>query len=227
MDIKDDAVYAIKDAFELTKIPERTLSRIAQKGEYKKKLFIVNKMDRRYVFKGFQLKEILKIIEKNKKPLANTFAKPSPLAKKNTPGAPINIADLQNLKLEDIMEHDFKFKREGEFPKEGNFVFVPKDFVYAEYTEFEYKDAEDKLKEWQYQKQLLLDQQKTFDNLIKTQKEQTLFYKNQVKYYQKLADRTLTMHEKLLETIQTQTKDHFIDTTIRAKKTDWSKKDKK
>ena len=31
------------------------------------------------------------------------------------------------------------------------------------------------------------------------------------------------MHEKLLETIQTQTKDHFIQTTISAKNTEWKK----
>ena len=33
------------------------------------------------------------------------------------------------------------------------------------------------------------------------------------------------MHEKLIETIQTQTKDRFIDTTIRAKKIDYNSLD--
>jgi len=227
LDIKDDMLYTIKESSKIADIPERTLSRIALK-------IGARKIDRQYLFSGGQIKTIVEQRNRtnSKKDNVSPTSRHSPNVSPNVSPKKggensFSVADIQDLKLEDIINQDFKFKREGEFPKEGNFVFVPKDFVYAEYTEWEYKEAEDKLKEWQYQKQQLIDQQKTFDNLIKTQKEQTLFYKNQVKYYQKLADRTLSMHEKLLETIQTQTKDRFIDTTIRAKKTDWNKKDKK
>jgi lipopolysaccharide export LptBFGC system permease protein LptF len=205
-------IYTVKEASTKTSIPVRTIQHFCKRDNVRKKLNVYQITD--VVLEGW-------IVSNAKKP------RKLKVARAIAQDVALSVADIQKLNLDEIEDFEFKFRREGEFPKEGNFVFVPKDFVYAEYTEFEYKDAEDKLKEWQYQKQLLLDQQKTFDNLIKTQKEQTLFYKNQVKYYQKLADRTLTMHEKLLETIQTQTKDHFIDTTIRAKKTDWSKKDKK
>jgi len=135
----------------------------------------------------------------------------------------LNIADLQHLKLDDIEDFQFKFKRPGEFPKEGTFFFVPSEYDFAEYRPGEYADAEEKLQEWKYQKKELIEQKKTFENLIKSQKEQKDFYKGQLEYYQKLADRTLDMHSGLLETIQTQTKSHFIESTIRAKKTEWKK----
>jgi|TARA_R110000737_G_C14505975_1_gene472781 hypothetical protein len=217
MDIKPDSWYPIAAAAKISGIPKRTLQKHAKDND-------LRRIGNRYMYYGFELTELIELKEKIETKPAQSAERAT---QKKVGANSFTIPKIQDFKLDDIEKQEFKFKRPGQFPKEGNFVFVPKDLVYAEYTEWEYKDAEDKLKEWQYQKQLLLDQQKTFDNLIKTQKEQTLFYKDQVKYYQKLADRTLSMHEKLLETIQTQTKDHFIDTTIRAKKTDWSKKDKK
>ena len=147
----------------------------------------------------------------------------APAPSKNKTGATLNIADLQNLKLEEIEEFEFKFKRPGEFPKEGSFVFIPSEYDFAEYKPGEYADAEEKLKEWKHQKQALISQKIDFERLIKSQREQKEFYKGQLEYYQKLADRTLDMHAKLLETIHTQTKDHFIESTIRAKNTDWKK----
>tara|TARA_R110000823_G_scaffold2220_3_gene9149 strand:+ start:105 stop:758 length:654 start_codon:yes stop_codon:yes gene_type:complete len=217
MDIKDANFYSIKESIEITQIPKRTLQRLAQTNN-------VRRIDRRYLFTGADLKKIIKEREQAPKEVAPAPANNAPAPIQNKP---LNIADLQHLELEDIENFQFKFKRPGEFPKEGTFFFIPGEYDFAEYGPGEYADAEEKLQEWQYQKQELIDQKVNFERLIKSQKEQKEFYKGQVEYYQKLADRTLDMHSRLLETISNQTKDHFIETTIRARNTDWKKDNKK
>jgi len=217
MEIKGDNWYPISVASKITGIPKRTLQKHAKDNE-------LRRIGNRYMYYGYELTELIELKEKIETKPAQRVERAT---QKKSGADVLSVANIQGLKLDDIENEDFKFKRPGQFPKEGNFVFVPKDLVYVEYYPGEHEEAEAKLKEWQNQKQELIDQQKTFENLIKSQREQKEFYRDQVKYYQKLADRTLTMHEKLIETIQTQTKDRFIDTTIRAKKTDWSKKDKK
>ena len=216
MDIKDGNFYSIKDSVKITQVSKRTLQRIAKENN-------VRRIDRRYLFSGADLKKIIKEREQAPKEGAPAPKGITQAPTKNKIGATLNIADLQNLKLDEIEDFEFKFKRPGEFPKEGSFVFIPSEYDFAEYRPGEYADAEEKLQEWQYQKQELIDQKVNFERLIKSQREQKEFYKGQVEYYQKLADRTLDMHAKLLETIQTQTKDHFIQTTITAKTTDWKK----
>ena len=214
--IKDDAVYNIKEVNELTKIPIRNLQRIALRRK-------LEKVGKQYIFTGANIKELwLNTVSPPKDTATPPKDTAIPPTKKKT-GATLNIADLQNLKLDDIEDFEFKFKRPGEFPKEGSFVFIPSEYDFAEYRPGEYADAQEKLQEWQHQKQALIEQKTDFERLIKSQREQKEFYKGQLEYYQKLADRTLDMHEKLLETIQTQTKDHFIQTTISAKNTEWKK----
>ena len=222
MEIKDDSLYPIKEAIKITGISRRSLSRKAKDINLRQPFGV-------YLYTGFELKVLIKQ-KKEKQVAKEKKAKHQAILKnqatnqaKNKVGAPLNIADLQNLKLEDIEDFEFKFRREGEFPKEGSFVFIPSEYDFAEYRPGEYADAEEKLQEWQHQKQALIEQKTDFERLIKSQREQKEFYKGQLEYYQKLADRTLDMHEKLLETIQTQTKDHFIQTTISAKNTDWKK----
>tara|TARA_R110001606_G_scaffold178747_1_gene325409 strand:- start:63 stop:734 length:672 start_codon:yes stop_codon:yes gene_type:complete len=216
MDIKDGDFYSINASVKITQVSKRTLQRIAKENN-------VRRIDRRYLFSGADLKKIIKEREQAPKEGAPAPKGITQAPTKNKTGATLNIADLQNLKLDEIEDFEFKFKRPGEFPKEGSFVFIPSEYDFAEYRPGEYADAEEKLQEWQHQKQALIEQKTDFERLIKSQREQKEFYKGQLEYYQKLADRTLDMHEKLLETIQTQTKDHFIQTTITAKNTEWKK----
>jgi hypothetical protein len=216
MDIKDGDFYSINASVKITQVSKRTLQRIAKENN-------VRRIDRRYLFSGADLKKIIKEREQAPKEGAPAPKGITQAPTKNKTGATLNIADLQNLKLDDIEDFEFKFRRPGEFPKEGSFVFIPSEYDFAEYRPGEYADAQEKLQEWQHQKQALIEQKTDFERLIKSQREQKEFYKGQLEYYQKLADRTLDMHEKLLETIQTQTKDHFIQTTISAKNTDWKK----
>ena len=216
MDIKDGDFYSINASVKITQVSKRTLQRIAKENN-------VRRIDRRYLFSGADLKKIIKEREQAPKEGAPAPKGITQAPNKKKTGATLNIADLQNLKLDEIEDFEFKFKRPGEFPKEGSFVFIPSEYDFAEYRPGEYADAEEKLQEWKHQKQALIDQKTDFERLIKSQREQKEFYKGQLEYYQKLADRTLDMHAKLLETIQTQTKDHFIQTTISAKNTEWKK----
>ena len=216
MDIKDGDFYSINASVKITQVSKRTLQRIAKENN-------VRRIDRRYLFSGADLKKIIKEREQAPKEGAPAPKGITQAPTKNKTGATLNIADLQNLKLDEIEDFEFKFRRPGEFPKEGSFVFIPSEYDFAEYRPGEYADAQEKLQEWQHQKQALIEQKTDFERLIKSQREQKEFYKGQLEYYQKLADRTLDMHEKLLETIQTQTKDHFIQTTITAKNTEWKK----
>jgi hypothetical protein len=216
MDIKDGDFYSINASVKITQVSKRTLQRIAKENN-------VRRIDRRYLFSGADLKKIIKEREQAPKEGAPAPKGITQAPTKNKTGATLNIADLQNLKLDEIEDFEFKFKRPGEFPKEGSFVFIPSEYDFAEYRPGEYADAQEKLQEWQHQKQALIEQKTDFERLIKSQREQKEFYKGQLEYYQKLADRTLDMHAKLLETIQTQTKDHFIQTTITAKNTEWKK----
>jgi len=216
MDIKDGDFYSINASVKITQVSKRTLQRIAKENN-------VRRIDRRYLFSGADLKKIIKEREQAPKEGAPAPKGITQAPTKNKTGATLNIADLQNLKLDEIEDFEFKFKRPGEFPKEGSFVFIPSEYDFAEYRPGEYADAEEKLQEWQYQKQELIDQKVNFERLIKSQREQKEFYKGQVEYYQKLASQTLGMQSTLIETLSNQTKANFIESTVRAKNTEWKK----
>jgi len=222
MDIKDDSLYPIKEAIILTGISRRSLSRKAKAINLRQPFGI-------YLYTGFELKALIKQ-KKDKEVAKEKKAKHQATLKNqatnqatNKVGASLNIADLQNLKLDDIEDFEFKFRRPGEFPKEGSFVFIPSEYDFAEYKPGEYDDAQDKLQEWQYQKQALIDQKKDFERLIKSQREQKEFYKDQVGFYQNMAERTLELLKNQVEINSNLSKSIFIETTIKAKSTEWKK----
>tara|TARA_B110000027_G_scaffold86991_1_gene92246 strand:- start:190 stop:885 length:696 start_codon:yes stop_codon:yes gene_type:complete len=222
MDIKDDSLYPIKEAIILTGISRRSLSRKAKAVNLRQPFGV-------YLYTGFELKALIKQ-KKDKEVAKEKKAKHQATLKNqatnqatNKVGAPLNIADLQNLKLDDIEDFEFKFRRPGEFPKEGSFVFIPSEYDFAEYRPGEYDDAQDKLQEWQYQKQALIDQKKDFERLIKSQREQKEFYKDQIGFYQNMAERTLELLKNQVEINSNLSKSIFIETTIKAKNTEWKK----
>ena len=134
------------------------------------------------------------------------------------------LPEIEDVPLEDIENFDFKFKRPGDLiAKKGNLVFVPKDMVFAEYTNEEYDAAEQKMTEWSLL-QIQIDQnQKLFDANLKTIEQSEEHYKNSYFYQREQNERFIKMHEKLLETIQMNGKESFIKSVVDAKKTDWKK----
>ena len=91
------------------------------------------------------------------------------------------------------------------------------------FTNEEYQLFQTRLIEWRTQQKENEHQQELFNAKIITLEQSADHYKNQFQYQKEQSTRILTMHEKLLETLSAQTKDHFIETTIRAKNTDWKK----
>jgi len=138
MDIKDGDFYSINASVKITQVSKRTLQRIAKENN-------VRRIDRRYLFSGADLKKIIKEREQAPKEGAPAPKGITQAPTKNKTGATLNIADLQNLKLDEIEDFEFKFKRPGEFPKEGSFVFIPSEYDFAEYRPGEYADAQEKL----------------------------------------------------------------------------------
>ena len=222
MDIKDDSLYPIKEAIILTGISRRSLSRKAKAVNLRQPFGV-------YLYTGFELKALIKqkkdreVAKEKKAKHQATLKNQATNQATNKVGGTLNIADLQNFKLEEIEDFEFKFRRPGEFPKEGSFVFIPSEYDFAEYRPGEYDEAQDKLQEWQYQKQALIDQKKDFERLIKSQREQKEFYKDQIGFYQNMAERTLELLKNQVEINSNLSKSIFIETTIKAKNTEWKK----
>ena len=138
------------------------------------------------------------------------------------------LPEIEGVPLDDIENFDFMFKRQGDLePKKGNLVFVPKDKVFIEYTNEEYENAEEIFQDYKTIQVKIDHNEELFNAKIITLEQSADHYKNQFQYQKEQSTRILTMHEKLIETLSAQTKDHFIETTIRARNTDWKKDNKK
>ena len=125
-----------------------------------------------------------------------------------------NVADIQKLNLDEIEDFEFKFRREGEFPKLGNFFFVEKGKFIVEHTPEQF---EIRKKEYQQaEEEIRLNRFK-----IKTKDERILFLEKHLDTWVGFANGSLDNLRMNLETSSNQTKSNFIESTIRAKNTEW------
>ena len=138
-----------------------------------------------------------------------------------------NVADIQELDLEEIENFEFKFKRPADFYRLGKFVFVPNDKFIIQYNIGEYERLKEEYATAESEIKLGRYKEETFKKLQTSLEEKIEFITEQMNYYMKLADRTLDMQGIALETLSTQTKDHLIQTTVTAKNTDWGKNENK
>ena len=138
-----------------------------------------------------------------------------------------NVADIQELDLDEIEAFEFKFKRAADFYRIGKFVFVPNDKFIIQYSPAEYQRLKDEYATAESEIKLGRYKEETFKKLQTSLEEKIEFITEQMNYYMKLADRTLDMQGITLETLSTQTKDHLIQTTVTAKNTDWGKNENK
>tara|TARA_R110000824_G_scaffold194992_1_gene377648 strand:+ start:3031 stop:3663 length:633 start_codon:yes stop_codon:yes gene_type:complete len=138
-----------------------------------------------------------------------------------------NVADIQELNLDEIEAFEFKFKRAADFYRIGKFVFVPNDKFIIQYSPAEYQRLKDEYATAESEIKLGRYKEETFKKLQTSLEEKIEFITEQMNYYMKLADRTLDMQGIALETLSTQTKDHLIQTTVTAKNTDWRKNENK
>ena len=134
------------------------------------------------------------------------------------------LPEIEDVPLDDIESFDFKFKRQGDLePKKGNLVFIPKDKVYIEYTNEEYNNAEEILQDYKTIQVKIDHNEELFNAKIITLEQSAEHYKNSYFYQRKQNERFISMHEKLLDTIQLSGKEGFIKSVVEAKKTDWDK----
>ena len=125
-----------------------------------------------------------------------------------------NVADIQKLNLDEIEDFEFKFRREGEFPKLGNFFFVEKGKFIVEHTPEQF---EIRKKEYQQaEEEIRLNRFK-----IKTKDERILFLEKHLDTWVGFANGSLDNLRMNLESSSNQTKSNFIESTIRAKNTEW------
>ena len=91
------------------------------------------------------------------------------------------------------------------------------------FTNEEYNKFQKRLIEWRTQQKDSEHQQELFDTKILTLEQSADHYKNSYYYQRKQNERFINMHEKLLDTIQLNSKESMIKTVKDAKNTDWKK----
>ena len=225
INIKDDGVYDIKEVSELTKIAIRNLQRIALRRN-------IEKVGKSYIFTGAQIKDLwLNTVSPPKDtaiPPKDTAippsdAKPNAIARATAQEVALSVADIQELDLEEIENFEFKFKRPADFYRLGKFVFVPNDKFIIQYNIGEYERLKEEYATAEKEIKLGRFKEETFKKLQASLEERIEFITEQMNYYMKLASKTLDSQHLLIETLSNQTKSGFIESTIRAKNTEWKK----
>ena len=91
------------------------------------------------------------------------------------------------------------------------------------FTNEEYNLFQERLIEWRTQQKDSEHQQELFDAKILTLEQSADHYKNSYYYQRKQNEKFINMHEKLLDTIQLNSKEGFVKTVVEAKNTNWTK----
>ena len=167
MDIKDNGFYSIKETSKIVDISSRTLQRIAKKNQHRI-------IDGRYLFTGFQIKELL-----SKKTVQTTMSR-------QTTETPTN--DIQGI----IREID----------NEEYVLLVLKSIRdnkhLEEFTDEEYNQFKDRLKEANF----LENRIKEYKEEIIRMEEYVLDYRNNIEYLKKSLDRRAEETSIILKTIE-------------------------
>mgnify|MGYP003664025342 FL=1 len=215
MTIEKSFLYSIKDSEKITNIPKRTLSRYALENNNRK-------IDGRYLFLGSQLEALIEKRLRKKQKKENT----SPTSRQNK-----TLATLKDNGEVVAKEEYDALKTEIEALKEDLSQYDISDNERLEvFTDEQYEVFKEQLSEWHIQNQQIITQQELFDakekglnDVVVLVTEQAEHYKNQFEYQRKQNERFISMHEKLLDTIQLNGKEGFIKSVVEAKKTDWDK----
>lgn len=215
MTIEKSFLYSIKDSEKITNIPKRTLSRYALENNNRK-------IDGRYLFLGSQLEELIeKRLKKKQK-----REKPSPTPRQNKTLATLkDNGEVVTKEVYNIL------KEENNALKDELSQYDISDNERLEvFTDEQYEVFKEQLSEWHIQNQQIITQQELFNakekglnDVVVLVTEQAEHYKNQFEYQRKQNERFISMHEKLLDTIQLNGKEGFIKSVVEAKKTDWDK----
>lgn len=206
MKIQPNLVYSVKEASKILNVSTRKLHRIALKSS-------LDKIDNRYIFKGSFLLEYFNLPSGEVAKGGEGLARSGESLANDIQEIPAGINPFESIKqqferykIEDIEDIDFTFNRKGELSALGNLIFVPKNRVYAEYTENEYQDAEQKLNEWYTLQTEITHQEEMFNVKLKSVEDIAEHYQTQFEYQRKQSDKILAIHQTLIDTIENQNK---------------------
>ena len=116
----------------------------------------------------------------------------------------ISIAKVENIqmfKLDAIESVDYTF--DG---IKGNLVFVDKNKIFVEYTKEEYANSEALIREWGTLQTQIETNEEIFNVKLKSSKEIQEHYRIQFEYQKEQSSKILSMHQKLIDTIEAQNK---------------------
>ena len=184
--------YSVKEISLSLGLSERAIVKRCFKSE-------VRKINNKYSIEDKHIEAWIKSIKEArlKEPQKNLIGTSSEPIKYEV----LKVKNIQDLKLVEIEDFDFTFDN-----IEGNLVFVPKDKVFAEYTEQEYLIAEQRMNEWHTLQKEIEHQQQIFNAETKGNEQVIEHYKKQWEYQKDQSTRILDIHEKLIQAVNQQNK---------------------
>ena len=148
-------------------------------------------------------------------------AKPNANANAKQLDVEIEALKLENLSLKTkVVELE---KEIAELKEELTTYEITENERIEVFTNEEYNKFQKRLIEWRTQQKDSEHQQELFDTKILTLEQSADHYKNSYYYQRKQNEKFINMHEKLLDTIQLNSKEGFVKTVVEAKNTNWSK----
>ena len=227
----ENKTYSTKETAEILGIKERAVQTRCKKDNIRKK-------DNKYLITELIIADWKQKEEANAKPNANANAKQLDIE--------IEALKLENLSLKSKvieLQKEIKFEDEVSESLDYEYEMQIKDLEkekaelkeqLAEYeieenerievfTNEEYSLFQERLIEWRTQQKDSEHQQELFDAKILTLEQSAEHYKNSYYYQRKQNEKFINMHEKLLDTIQLNSKEGYIKTVVEAKNTNWSK----
>tara|TARA_R110000764_G_scaffold131613_1_gene219393 strand:+ start:97 stop:717 length:621 start_codon:yes stop_codon:yes gene_type:complete len=191
MSIDDSFLYSIKDSSVLSGIPSRTLSRIAKSDNGRK-------IDGRYLFTGYQLKELMKKRDEKIQHLAKRSRQKNSEATFSEVGEVQIVEENERLKLE-IIELRKELSQYDIADNERLEIFTEEMYLTFEQRLIEWREQNEKIKT---QQELFNAKEKGLNDVVEIMTEQSEHYKNQFEYQKEQSTRILDMHEQLIKTIQ-------------------------
>ena len=195
--------YSTKETAKILGIKERAVQTRCKKDNIRKK-------DNKYQITDIIIADWR---QANAKPNANANAKQLDVE--------IEALKLENLSLKTkVVELE---KEIAELKEELTTYEITENERIEVFTNEEYNKFQKRLIEWRTQQKDSEHQQELFDTKILTLEQSADHYKNSYYYQRKQNERFINMHEKLLDTIQLNSKESMIKTVKDAKNTDWKK----
>jgi len=223
--------YSTKETAEILGIKERAVQTRCKKDNIRKK-------DNKYLITELIIADWKQKEEANAKPNANANAKQLDLEiealKLENLSLKSKVIELQKeIKFEDEVSEslDYEYemqikdleKEKAELKEELSTYEITENERIEVFTNEEYQLFQERLIEWRTQQKDSEHQQELFDAKILTLEQSAEHYKNSYYYQRKQNEKFINMHEKLLDTIQLNSKEGFVKTVVEAKNTDWTK----